>query len=204
VATGLTLIENTLPTLVIASHNAGKIAEFERILSDWWRIQPQATLGVTAVEETGLSFIENAILKARHACHKTGHAALADDSGLVVPALDGAPGLHSARYSGSGDDGNNTLLLSNMRGLQGEERAAFYIAVLVLMRGPEDPAPIVTEGRWHGHVAEVPRGDGGFGYDPLFIPRGEKRHVAELSPDEKDKVSHRGLAVAELLSHFGE
>jgi XTP/dITP diphosphohydrolase len=204
VATGLTLIANTLPTLVIASHNAGKIAEFERILSGWWRIQPQATLGVTAVEETGLSFIENAILKARHACHKTGHAALADDSGLVVPALDGAPGLHSARYSGAGDDGNNTLLLSNMRGLQGEERAAFYIAVLVLMRGPEDPAPIVTEGRWHGHVAEVPRGDGGFGYDPLFIPRGEKRHAAELSPDEKDKVSHRGLAVAELLSHFGE
>jgi XTP/dITP diphosphohydrolase len=204
VATGLTLTENTLPTLVIASHNAGKIAEFERILSGWWRIQPQATLGVAAVEETGLSFIENAILKARHACLETGHAALADDSGLVVPALDGAPGLHSARYSGSGDDGNNTLLLSNMRGLQGEERAAFYIAVLVLMRGPEDPAPIVTEGRWHGHVAEVPRGDGGFGYDPLFIPRGEKRHAAELYPDEKDKVSHRGLAVAQLLSHFGE
>jgi len=204
VATGLTLTENTLPTLVIASHNAGKIAEFERILSGWWRIQPQATLGVAAVEETGLSFIENAILKARHACLETGHAALADDSGLVVPALDGAPGLHSARYSGSGDDGNNTLLLSNMRGLQGEERAAFYIAVLVLMRGPEDPAPIVTEGRWHGHVAEAPRGDGGFGYDPLFIPRGEKRHAAELSPDEKDRVSHRGLAVAQLLKHFGE
>ena len=198
------MTENTLPTLVIASHNAGKIAEFERILSGWWRIQPQAILGVAAVEETGLSFIENAILKARHACLETGHAALADDSGLVVPALDGAPGLHSARYSGSGDDGNNTLLLSNMRGLQGEERAAFYIAVLVLMRGPEDPAPIVTEGRWHGHVAEAPRGDGGFGYDPLFIPRGEKRHAAELSPDEKDRVSHRGLAVAQLLKHFGE
>lgn len=198
------MTENTLPTLVIASHNAGKIAEFERILSGWWRIQPQATLGVAAVEEAGLSFIENAILKARHACLETGHAALADDSGLVVPALDGAPGLHSARYSGSGDDGNNTLLLSNMRGLQGEERAAFYIAVLVLMRGPEDPAPIVTEGRWHGHVAEAPRGDGGFGYDPLFIPRGEKRHAAEMSPDEKDRVSHRGLAVAQLLKHFGE
>jgi len=198
------LTENTLPTLVIASHNAGKIAEFERILSGWWRVQPQATLGVAAVEETGLSFIENAILKARHACLETGHAALADDSGLVVPALDGAPGLHSARYSGSGDDGNNTLLLSNMRGLQGEERAAFYIAVLVLMRGPEDPAPIVTEGRWHGHVAEAPRGDSGFGYDPLFIPRGEKRHAAEMSPDEKDRVSHRGLAVAQLLKHFGE
>jgi len=198
------LIVNTLPTLVIASHNPGKIAEFDRILSGWWRIQPQANLGVTTVEETGLSFIENAILKARHACHETGHAALADDSGLVVPALDGAPGLHSARYSGAGDDGNNALLLSDMHNLRGEERAAFYIAVLVLMRGPEDPAPIVTEGRWHGHVAEVPRGDGGFGYDPLFIPRGEKRHAAELSPDEKDGVSHRGLAVAQLLKHCGE
>jgi len=198
------LIVNTLPTLVIASQNPGKIAEFDRILSGWWRIQPQANLGVTTVEETGLSFIENAILKARHACHETGHAALADDSGLVVPALDGAPGLHSARYSGAGDDGNNALLLSNMHNLRGEERAAFYIAVLVLMRGPEDPAPIVTEGRWHGHVAEVPRGDGGFGYDPLFIPRGEKRHAAELSPDEKDGVSHRGLAVAQLLKHCGE
>lgn len=198
------MIVNTLPTLVIASHNPGKIAEFDRILSSWWRIQPQANLGVTTVEETGLSFIENAILKARHACHETGHAALADDSGLVVPALDGAPGLHSARYSGAGDDGNNALLLSNMHNLRGEERAAFYIAVLVLMRGPEDPAPIVTEGRWHGHVAEVPRGDGGFGYDPLFIPRGEKRHAAELSPDEKDGVSHRGLAVAQLLKHCGE
>jgi len=198
------LIVNTLPTLVIASHNPGKIAEFDRILSGWWRIQPQANLGVTTVEETGLSFIENAILKARHACHETGHAALADDSGLVVPALDGAPGLHSARYSGAGDDGNNALLLSNMHNLRGEERAAFYIAVLVLMRGPEDPAPIVTEGRWHGHVAEVPRGDCGFGYDPLFIPRGEKRHAAELSPDEKDGVSHRGLAVAQLLKHCGE
>ena len=194
---------DTLPALIIASHNAGKIAEFERILSGWWRIQPQATLGVTAVAETGLSFIENAILKARHACRETGCASLADDSGLVVPALDGAPGLHSARYSGGGDEANNALLLHNMRELRGEDRAAFYIAVLVLVRGPEDPAPLVTEGRWHGHVALAPRGDRGFGYDPLFVPRGERRHAAELSSEEKDGMSHRGLAVTQLLKHFG-
>jgi len=198
------LIRENLPTLVIASHNAGKIAEFERILSGWWRIQPQAGLGVTAIAETGLSFIENAILKARHACRETGHAALADDSGLVVPALDGAPGLHSARYSGGDDASNNALLLNNMRDLGGEDRAAFYIAVLVLMRGTEDPAPIVAEGRWYGHIAEAPRGDRGFGYDPLFVPFGENRHAAELSPEEKDRMSHRGIAVAQLLKHCGE
>jgi len=198
------LIRENLPTLVIASHNAGKIAEFERILSGWWRIQPQAGLGVTAIAETGLSFIENAILKARHACRETGYAALADDSGLVVPALDGAPGLHSARYSGGDDASNNALLLNNMRDLGGEDRAAFYIAVLVLMRGTEDPAPIVAEGRWYGHIADAPRGDRGFGYDPLFVPFGENRHAAELSPEEKDRMSHRGIAVAQLLKHCGE
>jgi XTP/dITP diphosphohydrolase len=189
------------PYLVIASHNAGKISEFERILSDWWHIQPQSTLGVTAIPETGLSFVENAILKARHACRETGHAALADDSGLVVPALGGEPGLVSARYSGAGDKGNNALLLENMRDLRGGDRAAFYIAILVLMRGPEDPAPIVSEGRWHGHIAEAPRGHRGFGYDPLFVPSGDTRHAAELSHEEKDRMSHRGIAASHLLQH---
>ena len=193
-----------LPTLVVASHNTGKITEFERILSAWWRIQPQATLGVTAITETGLSFIENAILKARHACRETGKAALADDSGLVVPALGGAPGLYSARYSGAGDAANNTLLLQNMRALRGAHREAFYIAVLVLMHGPEDPAPIVTEGRWYGHIADAPRGHHGFGYDPLFIPQGETRHAAELTHEEKDRMSHRGMAVTQLLKRFRE
>ncbi len=193
-----------LPTLVVASHNTGKITEFERILSAWWRIQPQATLGVTAIPETGLSFIENAMLKARHACRETGKAALADDSGLVVPALGGAPGLYSARYSGAGDAANNTLLLQNMRALRGAHREAFYIAVLVLMHGPEDPAPIVTEGRWYGHIADAPRGHHGFGYDPLFIPQSETRHAAELTHEEKDRMSHRGMAVAQLLKRCRE
>ena len=193
-----------LPTLVVASHNTGKINEFERILSACWRIQPQGTLGVTAIPETGLSFIENAILKARHACRETGKAALADDSGLVVPALGGAPGLYSARYSGAGDAANNTLLLQNMRALRGAHREAFYIAVLVLMHGPEDPAPIVTEGRWYGHIADAPRGHHGFGYDPLFIPQGETRHAAELTHEEKDRMSHRGMAVTQLLKRCRE
>jgi XTP/dITP diphosphohydrolase len=193
-----------LPTLVVASHNTGKITEFERILSAWWRIQPQATLGVTAIPETGLSFIENAMLKARHACRETGKAALADDSGLVVPALGGAPGLYSARYSGAGDAANNALLLQNMRAFRGERREAFYIAVLVLMHGPEDPAPIVTEGRWYGHIADAPRGRHGFGYDPLFIPQGETRHAAELTHEEKDRMSHRGMAVTQLLKRCRE
>lgn len=193
-----------LPTLVVASHNTGKITEFERILSAWWRIQPQATLGVTAIPETGLSFIENAMLKARHACRETGKAALADDSGLVVPALGGAPGLYSARYSGAGDAANNALLLQNMRAFPGERREAFYIAVLVLMHGPEDPAPIVTEGRWYGHIADAPRGRHGFGYDPLFIPQGETRHAAELTHEEKDRMSHRGMAVTQLLKRCRE
>lgn len=193
-----------LPTLVVASHNTGKITEFERILSARWRIQPQATLGVTAIPETGLSFIENAMLKARHACRETGKAALADDSGLVVPALGGAPGLYSARYSGAGDAANNALLLQNMRAFRGERREAFYIAVLVLMHGPEDPAPIVTEGRWYGHIADAPRGHHGFGYDPLFIPQGETRHAAELTHEEKDRMSHRGMAVTQLLKRCRE
>ena len=193
-----------LPTLVVASHNTGKITEFARILSAWWRIQPHAPLGVTAIPETGLSFIENAMLKARHACRETGKAALADDSGLVVPALGGAPGLYSARYSGAGDAANNALLLQNMRALRGERREAFYIAVLVLMHGPEDPAPIVTEGRWYGHIADAPRGHHGFGYDPLFIPQGETRHAAELTHEEKDRMSHRGMAVAQLLKRCRE
>jgi XTP/dITP diphosphohydrolase len=193
-----------LPTLVVASHNTGKITEFERILSAWWRIQPQATLGVTAIPETGLSFIENAMLKARHACRETGKAALADDSGLVVPALGGAPGLYSARYSGAGDAANNALLLQNMRAFRGERREAFYIAVLVLMHGPEDPAPIVTEGRWYGHIADATRGHHGFGYDPLFIPQGETRHAAELTHEEKDRMSHRGMAVTQLLKRCRE
>lgn len=190
------------PRLVIASHNPGKIKEFHEVLGDRWQITPQADLGVSEVAETGQTFVENALIKARHACIATGCASLADDSGLVVPALGGEPGLRSARYSGEGDEGNNTLLLSNMAALTGHHRAAFYVAVVVLLQHAEDPTPLIAEGRWFGRIAEAPRGEGGFGYDPLFIPDGSEVHAAELSSQEKNAVSHRAKAVHSLIQQL--
>ena len=194
------MIAETSPQLIIASHNTGKIKEFQQVLGTHWRVQPQADFGVTEAEETGSTFVENALIKARHACALTGHAALADDSGLVVPALGGAPGLRSARYSGSGYEDNNTLLLNNMAALRGASRQAFYIAVVVLLRDTQDPTPLVAEGRWHGRIADAPRGKGGFGYDPIFIPEGGTLHAAELSSTEKNRVSHRAKAISTLLT----
>ena len=194
------MVVETSPLLIIASHNAGKIKEFQQVLGPHWRVKPQADFAVTEAEETGSTFVENALIKARHACLATGHAALADDSGLVVPALDGAPGLRSARYSGSGYEGNNTLLLNNMATLQGADRQAFYIAVVVLLRDAQDPTPLIAEGRWHGRIADAPRGEGGFGYDPIFIPEGGSLHAAELSPAEKNRISHRAKAISTLLA----
>ena len=194
------MVAETSPLLIIASHNAGKIKEFQQVLGSHWRVQPQADFAVTEAEETGSTFVENALIKARHACLFTGHAALADDSGLVVPALDGAPGLRSARYSASGYEGNNTLLLNNMATLQGAARQAFYIAVVVLLRDAQDPTPLIAEGRWHGRIADAPRGEGGFGYDPIFIPEGGSLHAAELSPAEKNRISHRAKAISTLLA----
>ena len=190
------------PRLVIASHNPGKIKEFHEVLGDRWQITPQADLGVSEVAETGQTFVENALIKARHACIATGCASLADDSGLVVPALGGEPGLRSARYSGEGDKGNNALLLSNMVALTGHHRAAFYVAVVVLLQHAEDPTPVIAEGRWFGRIAEAPRGEGGFGYDPLFIPEGSEAHAAELSSQEKNTVSHRAKAVHSLIQQL--
>ena len=190
------------PRLVIASHNPGKIKEFHEVLGDRWQITPQADLGVSEVAETGQTFVENALIKARHACIATGCASLADDSGLVVPALGGEPGLRSARYSGEGDKGNNALLLSNMAALPGHHRAAFYVAVVVFLQHAEDPTPVIAEGRWFGRIAEAPRGEGGFGYDPLFIPEGSEAHAAELSSQEKNTVSHRAKAVHSLIQQL--
>ena len=190
------------PRLVIASHNPGKIKEFHEVLGDRWQITPQADLGVSEVAETGQTFVENALIKARHACIATGCASLADDSGLVVPALGGEPGLRSARYSGEGDKGNNALLLSNMAALTGHHRAAFYVAVVVLLQHAEDPTTLIAEGRWFGRIAEAPRGEGGFGYDPLFIPDGSEVHAAELSSQDKNAVSHRAKAVHSLIQQL--
>ena len=194
--------DNPLPRLIIASHNPGKIREFQAVLGHRWQVYPQTDLNVGDVEETGSTFVENALIKARYACAQTRCAALADVSGLVVPALEGAPGLLSARYSGGDDEANNALLLKNMATLEAEDRAAFYVAVVVLLEHVDDPTPLIAEGRWHGRIATAPRGTGGFGYDPLFVADGYERHAAELSAEEKNRVSHRAVAVQQLLQQL--
>ena len=196
------MTDDTLPRLIIASHNPGKICEFQAVLSDRWTIIPQADLGLSEAEETGSTFVENALIKARNACAQGHCAALADDSGLVVPALGGAPGLRSARYSGGDDEANNALLLQNMATLEGADRAAFYVAVVVLLRHTDDPTPLIAEGRWYGHIALALRGAGGFGYDPLFVADGHDQHAAELTAEEKNRVSHRAIAVRQLLDQL--
>jgi len=187
--------------LVLASGNPGKLKEFGALLADsGFEVVPQVSLGVDDAEETGLSFVENALLKARHAARASGLPALADDSGLCVEHLDGAPGLYSARYAGTHGDNaaNNAKLLRALEGVPDERRGAFFICVLVLLRHAEDPAPLIAEGRWHGHVLHASRGMQGFGYDPLFLPQGQTLSAAELDPVLKNTLSHRALALARL------
>jgi XTP/dITP diphosphohydrolase len=191
-------------TVVIASGNKGKLAELQHALAPLqWQLRPQSDWQVPEADETGSTFVENALIKARNACEHTGVAAIADDSGLVVPALGGEPGIRSARYSGKGDEGNNALLLDRMQRFKDDQRDAFFIAVVVFLRHPEDPTPVIAEGRWHGRIAAAPAGSGGFGYDPLFIPAGTDRRAAEMAKEEKSAESHRGLAIASLRSQLG-
>ena len=193
--------------IVLASSNRGKLAEFNKLLADGpFEVIPQAELGVEDAEETGLTFVENALLKARHASQVTGLPALADDSGLCVPHLHGAPGLYSARYSGGhgNADANNARLLRELQGVPEERRGAFFICVLALLWHAEDPAPLIAEGRWHGHVLTEQRGKHGFGYDPLFLPKDETVSAAELPPGLKNRISHRGRALALLRNQLAE
>jgi XTP/dITP diphosphohydrolase len=193
--------------LVLASGNAGKVVELEQLLAGTGvQLVPQATLGVTDADETGLTFVENALIKARHAARITGLPALADDSGICVDALDGAPGLYAARYAGTHGDGaaNNAKLLRELDGVPAEKRTAYFIAVLVVLRHADDPAPLIAEGRWHGRILEAPRGVGGFGYDPLFLPDGHDLGAAELDPALKNRLSHRGQALEVLRARFAE
>lgn len=184
---------------VLASNNDGKLSEFSDLFDSMGlSVVPQRDFGVTDADETGLSFIENALIKARHASMATGLPAIADDSGLVVPALGGDPGIYSARYSGGGDSANNAKLLDAMKGLEGDDRRAFYVAVIAVVASASDPMPTLAEGRWHGSIALLPKGEGGFGYDPLFIPDGASLSAAEMAREDKQRISHRAKALKAL------
>ena len=190
-----------MKTLVLASGNAGKLSELRAMLADLpLAIVPQRELGVDDVPETGTTFVENALIKARHASRVTGLPALADDSGLIVDALGGAPGLYSARYAGSPtDDGaNNAKLLQALDGLPESQRAARFYAVIVLLRHADDPQPLIAEGSWEGRILDAPRGDHGFGYNPVFLDPTQGLTAAELPPEQKNRISHRALALQAL------
>ena len=200
------MTSNTLPfeQLVLASGNPGKLRELQAMLGAQVKVSPQSEFVAEEAVENGLSFVENAIIKARHACLASGLPALADDSGLAVDALGGAPGIYSARYAGSGGDAaNNRKLLEALDGLPPEQRNARFISVLVLMLHAEDPTPIICEGIWHGRILTEPRGDQGFGYDPLFWVPEANCASAELSPAEKNRLSHRAKAMAQLRVRLG-
>ena len=189
-----------MKSIVLASGNPGKKAEIEQLLAPFGtRVITQVELGITEAEEPHDCFLENAMAKARHVCFATRLPALADDSGLCVDALGGAPGVHSARYAGEpkSDLKNNQKLLAAMSAQ--DNRSAHYECVLVLMRGPGDAQPLVASAQWHGSIAHQPRGSGGFGYDSLFLPHGMTKTAAELESEEKNRISHRGQALAKLL-----
>lgn len=189
--------------LVLASNNQGKLREFQALLSPLgWEVIPQAELGVTEAEEPHATFVENALAKARHAALQSGLPALADDSGICLAALEGAPGVHSARFAGEpkSDARNNALVLEKLASVA--DRRARYVCVLVFMRSAQDPQPLVAEGEWHGEIINTPRGDGGFGYDPYFWLPQFGMTAAELPAADKNAVSHRGLACASLIERL--
>ena len=193
--------------LVLASGNAGKLAELRELLGDGrFTLRAQSEFGVADAEETGLTFVENALLKARHAARATGLPALGDDSGLCVDALGGAPGLYSARYGGGhGDAGRNIeRLLRELEGVPDAARTARFHCVLVLLRSADDPQPIIAEGSWHGRILATPRGVRGFGYDPVFLDQEHGCSAAELDPAVKNLVSHRARALAALKQRLSD
>lgn len=193
--------------LVIASNNKGKIAELADLLAPLG-LTPvaQGELGVGEAEEPAATFVENAILKARHAARLTGLPALADDSGLAVDALDGAPGVRSARYAGeSASDADNVrALLQALEGIPDAQRTAQFHCVLVYLRHANDPTPVICHGRWPGSILQQPKGEGGFGYDPVFLVPETGTSAAELSREEKGRMSHRGRALTLLLDQLGK
>lgn len=200
--------------LVLASGNTGKIREFEAMLGPLgYTVTAQGALGIADAEEPYGTFVENALAKARHASRLSGRPALADDSGICVRALGGAPGVYSARYAGevpageptgreASDARNNRKLIEALRGV--EDRSAHYLAVIVLLRHADDPEPLIAEGRWYGRFVDAPRGQNGFGYDPYFLLPDLGKTAAELEPKLKNAVSHRGKALQHLLALLRE
>jgi XTP/dITP diphosphohydrolase len=192
-------------TLVLASANAGKLREFRDLLAPFdFEIVPQGDLGILDADEPHDTFVENAIAKARHAAALSGLPALADDSGICVRALGGEPGVHSARFAGEprSDARNNEKLVGLLGGVA--DRAAHYYAIIVFVRHVHDPEPLIAQGRWHGEVIDTPRGAGGFGYDPYFLIPALGKTAAELAPEEKNSLSHRGQALRRLIALLRE
>jgi XTP/dITP diphosphohydrolase len=187
--------------LVLASSNPGKLIEMREILADLdIELVAQSEFGIADADETGTTFVENALIKARHAARASGLPALGDDSGLCVDALDGAPGLYSARYAGSHGNaaGNIAKLLDVLRNVPEARRTAHFHCTIVLLRAADDPAPLIAEGRWHGRIRYAPCGSNGFGYDPVFLDPPSGLSAAELDATTKNRVSHRGQALAAL------
>lgn len=197
-----------MQTIVLASNNKGKLAEFQALFDQanlGISIIPQGELGITDADEAGLSFIENAIIKARHASAASGLPALADDSGLCVPALGNMPGIYSARYAGvHGDDqANNIKLLTELAPLRGDAPiAGKFVCVLAMVRHADDPLPIIAQGEWAGEILDAPRGENGFGYDPLFYVPSLDKSSAELEKTAKNSLSHRGQALQTLINQL--
>ncbi|WP_285260648.1 RdgB/HAM1 family non-canonical purine NTP pyrophosphatase [Halopseudomonas bauzanensis] len=190
--------------LVLASNNAGKLKELQAMLGAHIEVLPQSQFISEEAEETGLSFIENAILKARHAARASGLPALADDSGLAVDALGGAPGIYSARYAdGQGDAANNAKLLDALKDVPDEQRGARFICALALVRHADDPVPIICEGAWEGRILHAAQGEHGFGYDPLFLVPVLGVSSAELPAEQKNQLSHRARAMVLLRQRLG-
>jgi len=196
---------HTEQKIVLASGNKGKLKEFQQLLGQvGFEVLPQSDFDFPEAIEDGLSFVENAIIKARHACQQTGLPAMADDSGLEVDALRGQPGIYSARFAGEDatDADNNQKLLDSLKGLPSQERSARFHCVLVYMRHSEDPTPIICHGQWEGQILQQLSGNNGFGYDPLFYVPELDCASAELSKAEKNKISHRGKAMQALLAQL--
>ena len=191
--------------IVLASSNKGKLKEFSQLFAEFdTEVVPQSTFNIIDAEETGLTFFENAIIKARHACEQTGLPAISDDSGIEADALNGEPGIYSARYSGSEATAQKNLqaLLDALKDTPKSKRTARYQCVIVFMRHSIDPTPLICQASWEGTILTAPKGDGGFGYDPIFWVEEHQCTAGELTPEQKHAISHRGKAIRQLIDQF--